>query len=235
MRIIPKAMLNGISPLAVSKAIEVVNILVTYLILPPIIWATPSSAKALLKEAVIASKISQNDSRSIAKLVCSLDAPRVFAKSLISQSTVPKVLLAKLTKIGVIKIDWPKAIPQGVYNNPKKPKGPLLDQSKYSTKPKATVGIPKKALKILRISFFPGKVYNPIITAMGIPHIQAIIVAKPEMDKDLPTIEKTSGSPLIISPKASWTASISVVPINIDHDWIEVKLNIFHFLLLLIV
>ena len=62
MRIIVRAMLNAISPLAVSSAMDVVRTLVTYLMLPPIIIATPSSANALLNDATIARIIPQVDS-----------------------------------------------------------------------------------------------------------------------------------------------------------------------------
>lgn len=196
-------MLNGILPLAVSNAIEVVNILVTYRILPPIIIATPSSAKALLKEAVIESVISQNASLITAKLTCKSEAPRVFARSLIFTSVEPRALLAKLTKMGVIRIACPIAIPNGEYNNSRKPKGPLLDQSKYSIKPKATVGTPRRALNMLLRNFFPENEYNPIKTEIGIPQAHAKRVANPEMYIDLVTIEKTSGSRVIISLRAS--------------------------------
>ena len=62
INIIAKAMVKGISPLAVSNAMEVVNIRVTYLMFPPIIMAIPSSAKALLNEAIIARVIPPNAS-----------------------------------------------------------------------------------------------------------------------------------------------------------------------------
>ncbi len=114
IRIIARAMLNAISPLAVSNAIDVVNTLVTYLMFPPIIIATPSSEKALLKDAIIARTIPHRASRMIAKCVSVFDAPKVLARSLKSISTDSTALLVKLTNIGVIRIACPIEIPTGV-------------------------------------------------------------------------------------------------------------------------
>jgi hypothetical protein len=102
MRIIPRAILNDISPRAVSNAIDVVNTRVTYLMFPPNIIAMPSSAKARLKEAIIARLTPHEASFTIAKYVCSFDAPNVLAKSLNSISVASKALLVKLINIGVM-------------------------------------------------------------------------------------------------------------------------------------
>ena len=76
MRFIPKtivssimdnAILKGMLPLAVSFAIVVVKTLVKPNIFPPIIWATPSSAKARLKLATVANRIPFRASLKTAK------------------------------------------------------------------------------------------------------------------------------------------------------------------------
>ena len=69
IRIIARAILKAISPLDVSNAIDVVKTRVTYLMFPPSIIEAPSSANALLKEAITASEIPQKDSRITAKVV----------------------------------------------------------------------------------------------------------------------------------------------------------------------
>jgi hypothetical protein len=121
---IDKAMAKTTSPLVVSKAIVVVKTLVMPLMFPPIIKATPSSAIALLKLAIMARTKPLEDSPRTAKEAPVSEAPKVLARSLISGSTDSMALVTKLTVIGVIKMACPIMIPKGVYRICKKPNGP---------------------------------------------------------------------------------------------------------------
>jgi hypothetical protein len=67
-----------------------------------------------------------------------------------------------------------------VYNILNIPSGPPFEKTRYKIKPKATVGIPIKVLKIPFNKNFPGKFLSPRSMAMGSPHKIAINAAAPE-------------------------------------------------------
>lgn len=154
-KIIVKAIPSINSPRVVSKAIEVVKTLVNPLRFPPSMRATPNSAIARLKLAAIANKTPPIDSLNTAIEASVSDAPKVFAKSLISGSTDSTVLVTKLIIIGVTRTACPRIIAIGVYRRWKNPRGPDLEKIKYSINPRATVGIPSMALKKLTTNDLP--------------------------------------------------------------------------------
>ncbi len=192
--IIPKAMLNSISPLAVSKAMAVVRIRVKPWMLPPSIIATPNSAKALLNPAMMASVTPPEASWRMAVDAWTSVDPRVLARSLSSRLIDSIALVMKLTMIGVIRIDCPIAMASGVKSSPNMPRGPDLERRRNSTSPSTTVGIPRKALKVARMKRLPGIFFKPRTTAIGRLQRVAIAVASPDMYRLRKTMLYSTGS-----------------------------------------
>ncbi len=91
-------------PLLVSRAMVVVKTLVRPLMFPPTIRATPNSAMARLKLAVIAKTTPPNDSFNTAIEASISVAPNVLANPFISGSTDSMALAMKLTIIGVTRM-----------------------------------------------------------------------------------------------------------------------------------
>jgi hypothetical protein len=97
--------------------------------------------------------------------------------------------------MGVISMASPIITAVGVYNKRKKPRGPLsLEKAKNKRKPRATVGMPIKELKIVFIKNLPWKSFIAIIVAMGIPQRAAIKAAEPETNNERNVISIILGS-----------------------------------------
>jgi tungstate transport system ATP-binding protein len=174
---------SAISPLVVSKAIDVVSTLVRPSIFPPSIKATPSSDMALLNAAEIARTIPPIDSlRTDAKALRSL-APRVSDNSRIPGLTFSTVSLEMLMIIGNTRIACPIIIASGEYKTCRNPNGPELENMRYSMRPRATVGT---AIILLTAPFSRNRPLNflkPSRSPRGIPIIVATNVAVLETNR----------------------------------------------------
>jgi hypothetical protein len=87
----------------------------------------------------------------------------------------------KLIMMGVIKTACPIETPKGFRNRFKEPKGPVLENMRYRIRPRATVGIPKRALNRPFMNLFPAKLLRPNATPIGIHHKIDRVVAVPEI------------------------------------------------------
>ncbi len=90
------------------------------------------------------------------------------------------------TTIGNAKTLCAMTIADGVYSKLKKPRGPLLDSTKYRKSPTKTGGSPINVF-ITRVRvLLKGKLFKPKIAPSGIPTVVVITRAAPEtlMDKN---------------------------------------------------
>jgi hypothetical protein len=89
---------------------------------------------------------------------------------------------------------WANTIALRLNNQPKKPRGPVRDNNKYTNNPTTTEGNAKKVLSTVSSASRPANRDTPNQAPKTTPKLQAMAVASTLTQSDRPTMDQSTGS-----------------------------------------